>query len=50
MYTCNCALILDAADSICFPHAKADRKVVHFVPVRDARIGRGATQGGGIEL
>jgi hypothetical protein len=55
MYTSTCALILVGIGHVCIPHARADREVVHFVPIWDAGAGRlgigeSAVYRGGIEL
>jgi hypothetical protein len=48
-------LVLIGIGYVCIPHARADRKVVHFVPIWDAGAGRlgigeSGFYRGGIEL
>jgi hypothetical protein len=54
-YTSTCALVLIGAGRACIPHARADREVVHFIPIWDAGagglgIGESTVDRGGIEL
>ena len=55
MYTYNRALVLATTEQICFPHSRADRQVIHFMPEYGASgnrwvVGESAAHGGGIEL